>query len=63
MVGSSSNFKLKLRDQTKIKNASNEDYLQLKATSKFKQLNISATTSSYFILYFRGPNQNKKCLK
>ena len=37
-------LKLSLEDQTKIKNASNEDDLQWKTTSKYQNLNIPANT-------------------
>ena len=44
LIGSSSNFKLKLRGPNQNQNAWNEDDLQWKTTSKYWKWNISATT-------------------
>ena len=64
LIGSSSNFKLKLRGPNQ--NALNEDDLQWKTTSKY-EIWISQQpligSSSNFKLKLRGPTQNKKCLK
>ena len=42
---------LSLVEQTKITNAWNEDDIQWKKTSKYKKLNISATTGWIFLKF------------
>ena len=44
VIGSSLNFQPKLRGPNKFKNVCSEEDLQLKTTSKYKKLSLSAAT-------------------
>ena len=72
LIGSSSNFKLKLRGPTQIHKCLKwrqppiEDDLQWKTTSKYLKLNISATTDRIFLKFetqAQGTKQKSKMLK